>query len=197
LILSSLLIIAVLGTIFFHRSSTPRLKWQQIDGRWVEDAGLISVLTYGRGDMEIANDDDWRNYTLDADIRYDLLFPETHYGDVGLGVRISDASQGVDSYKGYYAGLRADDQTIVFGRADYGWQELGNQRLAAPIRMNAWYHMQIAVHGCHFVVIVTDPAGHITSLTVDDRTCKPTGGVALRSFYAQSSWTNVSLHLDQ
>ena len=145
--------------------------------------------------MQTAGKEGWTDYTIEADLRYDLLFPETHYGDAGLVVRVSDASEGVDSYRGYYAGLRADDQTLVFGRADFGWRELAEARMQSPIRMGHWYHMEITAQGCVFLIIVTGPQFERTQLRYIDRRCKPAGGVGLRSFYAQSSWRNVSVHL--
>lgn len=173
----------------------PRLTWHVVDGRWVDNDGVISVLTYGRGDMELAGNETWTNYTFAADLRYDLLFPETHYGDAGLVARVSDASEGVDSYRGYYAGLRADDQALVFGRADFGWRELATAHMPHPIRMGEWYHMEIAARGCTLAITVIDPLRQATNLTYTDRDCRPAGAVGLRSFYAQSSWRNVTVHL--
>jgi hypothetical protein len=89
--------------------------WQPIGGRWSEHDGVFSNATYGRGDMLIAQHSDGSNYTISADIRFDLLFPETHYGDAGLVIRTTNPEPGVDSYQGYYAGLRPDQQAIVLG----------------------------------------------------------------------------------
>ena len=78
--------------------------WQPIGGHWSEHQGIFSNATYGRGDMLIAQHSNGTNYTISADIRFDLLFPETHYGDAGLVIRTTNPEQGVDSYQGYYAG---------------------------------------------------------------------------------------------
>ena len=190
-------LIAALCLWWLHTGSAGRstLHWHAVDGRWTDNNGIISVLTYGRGDMQTAGKEGWTDYTFEADLRYDLLFPETHYGDAGLVVRVSDASEGVDSYRGYYAGLRADDQTLVFGRADFGWRELAEARLQKPIGMGQWYHMGITVQGCAFSITVTDPQSESTQLRYVDRRCKPVGAVGLRSFYAQSSWRNVNVRL--
>jgi hypothetical protein len=197
LVAYSLLLVFATAAVGFlvlqrHRSST-EVRWKAVDGRWTDSNGIISVLTYGRGDMQVGGDERWTDYRFSADVRYDLFFPETHYGDAGLGVRISDASEGVDSYRGYYAGIRADGQTLFFGRADYGWHELAETRMANPVHLGEWYHMQIELRACNFRVEVVDPSKQTTVIAYTERNCKTSGAVSLRSFYAQSSWQNVTV----
>jgi hypothetical protein len=168
--------------------------WQPIGGHWSEHQGIFSNATYGRGDMLIAQHSNGTNYAISADIRFDLLFPETHYGDAGLVIRTTNPEQGVDSYQGYYAGIRPDQQTVVLGRASYDWHQLKTVRLAAPVSVGDWYHMAISANGCQLTVTVTPQSGGPgTKLQQQDGQCLTAGVAGLRSFYAQASWRNVKV----
>lgn len=168
--------------------------WQAISGRWYEHDGVFSNPNYGRGDMLIAQHSEGGNYSVSAEIRFDLLFPETHYGDAGLVIRASDPEQGVDSYQGYYAGIRPDQQTMILGRAAYGWRQLASVPLASPVSVGTWYRITLSAEVCKLTVTVApENGGPITRLEHDDPNCLSKGGVGLRSFYAQASWRNVKL----
>ena len=168
--------------------------WQPIGGRWSLHEGIFSNATYGRGDMLIAQHSEESNYVISADIRFDLLFPETRRGNSGLVIRTTNPEQGVDSYQGYYAGLIPSDQTVVLGRASYDWRELKTVPLAAPVFVGEWYHLAIEAKGCMLTVTATPPNGAPTTrLEYHDPQCLTKGVAGLRSFYAQTSWRNVKI----
>lgn len=168
--------------------------WQPISGRWSESSGVFSNRNYGRGDMLIAPHSKAANYRISADIRFDLLFPETHYGDAGLVIRTTDPEQGVDSYQGYYAGLRPDQQTVVLGRASYDWRQLDTALLATPISAGEWCHLELSVQGCKLTVTATPEGGRAaTRIEYTDHHCLTEGAAGLRSFYAQASWRDVKI----
>jgi hypothetical protein len=171
------------------------MGWQPISGRWTEHAGIFTNSNYGRGDMLVATRPHDANYRISADIRFDLLFAETHYGDAGLVIRTTGPQPGVDSYQGYYAGLRPDSQTVVLGRASYDWHELKTVALSSPITVGAWYHLELTANGCNLTVTAA-PVGSSSSAQIDyeDNHCLQTGVAGLRSFYAQASWRNVKIN---
>jgi len=131
--------------------------WQSITGHWSSSSGIISNANYGRGDMLIASHSEGANYKISADIRFDLVFADTHRGDAGVVIRTTNPEPGVDSYEGYYAGLRPDDQSIVLGRASFDWHELRLARLAAPIAVGSWYHLELSANGCDLNATATPP----------------------------------------
>lgn len=196
-----LIIAAVL--VFAYRTRSERIRpnqyqsmqgWQSISGRWSETTGVFSNSNYGRGDMLIAQNSQGTNYTIAADIRFDLLFPETHYGDAGLVIRTTDPQQGVDSYEGYYAGLRPDEQAVVLGRASYDWHQLAAAHLASPVSVGVWNRLQLSAEGCSLTVTVTPENGNApTRIQYQDKQCMTAGVAGLRSFYAQASWRNVKI----
>jgi len=191
------------GLLVLYRTHSQRVKtsryesmdgWETISGRWNENAGVLSNSNYGRGDMLIAQNSQGSNYSVSADIRFDLLFPDTHYGDAGLVIRTTDPQQGVDSYQGYYAGLRPDQETIVLGRASYDWRQLATAPLQSPVSIGSWYRLELSAQGCTLSVTVTPEDGRSpTHLDYEDKQCLTTGVAGLRSFYAQASWRNVKV----
>lgn len=168
--------------------------WQPISGRWTEHSGTLSNSNYGRGDMLIAQHSQGTNYRISADVRFDLLFPETQYGDAGLVIRTTDPEQGVDSYQGYYAGLRPAEQTLILGRASYDWHQLESVKLVTPVSAGVWYHLELSAQGCRLIVTATPQGGGpATSIDHQDNQCLTEGLAGLRSFYAQASWRNVKI----
>lgn len=171
-----------------------RNGWFPITGNWHITGNVVSNAHYGRGDMMLIRHPDGGDYSISAQVRFDLLFEDTHYGDAGLIIRTSDPEPGVDSYKGYYAGLRPDSQTVVLGRASYQWRLLQQAKLATPISSGQWYGLQLSAHGCSLEVIATPPGqGPATALHYRDPACLTSGVAGLRSFYADASWRNVKI----
>jgi hypothetical protein len=171
-----------------------RSGWRPISGNWTIHSNIVSNAHYGRGDMMIIERPSPSDYRISADVRFDLLFEETHYGDAGLIIRTTDPEPGVDSYKGYYAGLRPDSQTVVLGRASYDWHLLREVKLATPVSSSEWYHLELAVHGCSFDVIARPLNGRAaTEIHYYDANCLSTGVGGLRSFYADASWRDVTV----
>ena len=182
----------------FERAKVNRYQsmdgWQPISGRWSEHSGIFSNPNYGRGDMLIAQHSHGANYRISADVRFDLLLPETHFGDAGLVIRTTDPEQGVDSYQGYYAGLRPKDQTVVLGRASFDWHELETATLASPVSVGTWYRLELSAQGCRLTVTVTPDGGRpATRIDHEDTHCLTKGVAGLRSFYSQASWRNVKI----
>lgn len=171
-----------------------RAAWKPISGHWTVHSDLISNAHYGRGDMLVLRRPAGRDYRISADVRFDLLFTETHYGDAGLFIRATDPEPGVDSYKGYYAGLRPDSQTVVLGRASYDWRLLAESKLPEPVSSGEWYHLELAAHGCRIEVLARPVSSAIaTHIHFQDPNCLPTGVAGLRSFYAEASWRGVKI----
>lgn len=169
--------------------------WRPISGNWSQSENLISNAHYGRGDMLIASSSRGADYRIAADLRFDLLFPETHYGDAGLVIRVTDPQRGVDSYRGYYSGLRPNGQTLVLGRAYYDWLTLKEVPLAAPVTEGQWYHIEFSARGCNLSVEARPiSGGPPTRIDYQDSDCFTDGTAGLRSFYTQASWRNVTIN---
>jgi len=182
----------IIGRYYPHYNSLS--GWRPISGRWSSQVDVLSNTNYGRGDMLIAEHSNHGDYSIAADVRFDIVFSETHYGDAGLVIRATDPQPGVDSYMGYYAGIRVNDQALVLGRASYDWRELAARRLATPMSIGSWYHIELTAKGCSLSAVVAPvEGGASTRLDYQDEKCLTQGAAGLRSFYAQASWRNVRI----
>lgn len=162
-------------------------EWKAFGGTWQLVDGSIRNDSDERGAKLIAGSNRWRDYSLEADIM--LLGRD---GDAGLIARASDEEQGVDSYSGYYAGLRNLDNTLVIGRADHGWIEAQTQPLQEGVVPFHWYHLKIIVVGCEMAASAgASTLGTQVAVTMSEKDCVQAGGIGLRSYSSGGAWRNV------
>jgi signal transduction histidine kinase len=115
------------------------------------------------------------------------------YGDAGLIIRASDEEEGVDAYHGYMAGLRDLDNTLILGRADYGWREYAAKPVTPRVYAQQWYHVKFLAYECDFAVSATAPDGQITSIAVEDPQCLKEGRFGFKSYNTGAEWRNVEI----
>ncbi len=164
-------------------------EWIPFGGTWGVQGGTMRNSSDERGAKLVTGSQQWGDYTLEADLR----FLGTG-GDVGLLLRSSKEEAGVDAYDGYYVGLRSFDNSLVAGRADFGWSEARPAPLPAPIRPLAWYHIKVTAVGCRLAAVATDPAtGQQSMVAMVEPGCVRTGRIGLRSMATGSEWRNVSV----
>lgn len=167
-------------------------EWTAFGGTWELRQGSMRNDSDERGAKLLTGSTRWRNYSIEADVMLLGLG-----GDAGLMIRSEDEEQGVDSYNGYYAGLRTIDNSLTLGRAGYGWTEVTFPLEQHGLRIEAshWYHLKFLAYGCQFVAsagTLQQPNTIIASIT--DETCLRSGRVGLRSYSAGGVWRNVVVH---
>jgi signal transduction histidine kinase len=163
-------------------------EWSAYDGNWNVAGGAIKNDSDERGAKIIVGSPHWKSYVIEADLQ---LIGD---GDAGLIARASHPDRGVDSYNGYYVGLRTTDQKMVLGRAQYGWVEFPPQPVPGGIVPGKWYHLSLAVQGC----VVTASAHAVgdkdtAEIRVKDPNCLTSGRAGLRSMTAGGMWRNVRI----
>ena len=162
-------------------------EWRAFGGTWELADGAIRNDSDERGAKLLTGSTQWENYSLEADVK--LLGRD---GDAGLIVRSSDEEEGVDSYNGYYAGLRNRDNALVLGRADHGW--IGEQIVQSPggVHPFRWYHLKLVAMDCELAVVATDlESGASVSQRMTEKNCVRAGRVGLRSYSSGGIWRNV------
>lgn len=162
-------------------------EWHAFGGTWELSDDAIRNDSDERGAKLLAGSINWQNYVLEADIK--LL---GHDGDAGLIIRSSDEEEGVDSYNGYYAGLRNRDNALILGRANHGW--LGEQTAPVPGGVHAfrWYHIKLIAVDCELAAVAIDSeSGAIVSQRMREPNCARSGRIGLRSYSSGGTWRNV------
>jgi signal transduction histidine kinase len=163
-------------------------EWEAFGGTWAVYDGGMRNDSDERGAKLMTGSPYWKNYLVEADV---MLLGED--GDAGLIIRASDEEQGVDSYSGYYAGLRTRDNMLTLGRASHGWLEYRNVSMPESVRAFQWYHLKLLAYGCDIVASATFPlnSGHTTTASMTDKNCLVSGRIGLRSYSAGGFWRNI------
>jgi len=166
-------------------------EWHAFGGNWETYDGAIRNNSDERGAKFLSGSPGWSDYSVEADI---LLLGQN--GDAGLIVRSSDEEEGVDSYSGYYVGLRDHDGTVAIGRADHGWIEYDAVPVKAGIHPFRWYHLRVVAVGCEIAALALDPVTQLSTvatLNENEKDCARAGRVGLRSYSSGGIWKNVSI----
>lgn len=162
--------------------------WQAFGGTWQYADGAMTNNSDERGAKLMTGPEFWTNYSVEADV---LLLGQ--YGDAGLIIRGSDEETGVDAYHGYMAGLRDLDNTLMMGRADYGWKEYAAKAVSPRVFAGQWYHLKFLAVDCDFAVTATAANGESTTIAIRDPDCIKAGRFGLKSYNTGAQWRNVEI----
>jgi signal transduction histidine kinase len=164
-------------------------EWKPIGGQWQIVDGVMHNDSPERGAKLLAGSSEWRNYTLNSDIRF------TEGGvDMGMMIRSNNEMEGVDTYNGYYVGLRNLDGTIVIGRSDFGWLEARPFPMPGGIHPGIWYRMRVTAYQCNLAASVQNLTTLETAwIAFEERSCVESGRIGLRSLNPGGMWRNISV----
>lgn len=193
---SSLLVLA--AVLFYLRSPWRGLpykdafalgqteEWAPYSGSWSVANGVIKNDSNDRGAKFVTGSSYWKDYSVEADLQ--LLGD----GDTGLLIRASNIEHGVDSYNGYYAGLRTTDHALVLGRAEHGWIEFPPARMPGGVFPGKWYHLKLGAFGCNISASATEiGTSNTQTITAHDAHCFTAGRIGLRSMVSGGIWHNI------
>lgn len=163
-------------------------EWTAYAGNWNLVGGAIKNDSDERGAKLVTGSPYWKSYAIEADVQ--LLGT----GDAGLLMRASDVERGVDSYTGYYAGLRTSDQSLVLGRAEHGWYEFPPVPMPGGVVPGKWYRLRVSAQGCTIGASATaSGATDSAQIRINDPDCVQSGRVGLRSMGAGGMWRNIAV----
>ena len=187
------------GLPYYDQFVHGQLKgWKQFGGSWTIDGDAIRNTSGERGAKLITGSPFWTNYEAEADVQLLGTACQTGrscWGDAGILIRASDLDKGIDSYRGYYAGLRIYDQSLVLGRADYGWYELPATPMPGGVKPNRWYHLTISAYECKIQASATAlDTGETASNSSIDPNCLRSGKIGLRDYLSGGIWRRVEVH---
>jgi signal transduction histidine kinase len=164
------------------------LSWQPFGGTWEAMDGVMQNSSEQRGAKLMNGSTNWRNYSVDADVQ--LL---GRNGDAGVILRSSNEEIGVDSYRGYFAGIRNTDDTIVVGRADFDWHEYPAAYIIPHIKVGEWYHLKVLAYDCDIAATAKPSSGHSALVYVRDPDCIRNGRFGLKSYSSGGRWRNIQV----
>lgn len=165
-----------------------RAGWHSYGGTWEVRDGVVRNISDDRGARLVNGSRFWRNYIIESDIQ--LL---GDFGDAGFLIRTSDEETGVDSYHGYFAGLRNIDETLTMGRADYGWREFQTVPVRAGILPRHWYHLKVLAYGCTVAAVSTTESGEIRTGRIEEPDCLKQGHFGLQSYAVGAAWKDLTV----
>jgi hypothetical protein len=141
-----------------------------------------------RGAKLLAGSPNWTDYTVEGDVQ--LLGA----GSAGVLGRVSEAEVGENSHKGYFAGVRTVDNSLVLGAYDFAYHEAAKVTLPDPVRPLRWYHVKLKADGC-FITASVSAAGmrELTTTPLNDSDCFRSGRIGLRSNGTGGVWRNVTV----
>ena len=172
-----------------HTTSFDRREdWTAFGGTWEAVDGAMRNNSDERGAKLMSGSVNWKNYSVEADVQ--LL---GQYGDAGLILRARNEEEGVDAYNGYFAGLRDLDDSVILGRADFGWREYGSVPVKPRVNAQTWYHLKFLAYECDFVVTATSLSGETTTAAVRNPDCLQSGRFGLKSYATGALWRNVQV----
>ena len=164
--------------------------WRPMGGAWDLANGTMQNHSDEWGAKLLAGSKYWRDYVVEADL--EIL---RDYGDAGLIVRSNQEDRGVDSYNGYYVGLRSIDDSLVVGRANYGWMEGRPVPMPGGVRRLTWYHLKVVVQDCEIGVSANEVGTPNRAWTMfQESDCVPAGRIGLRSVATVATWRNVEVY---
>jgi signal transduction histidine kinase len=162
--------------------------WTWFSGNWTAVGNMVRNDSDERGAKLIVGSSHWTSYAMEADLQI------LGGGDAGIVIRASNLEDGVDSYDGYYAGLRTEDNSLTLGRAQHGWYEFPAAPVPGGVIPGKWYHLRLAAQGCVLTASVTEigTTNNAQIQTIDDH-CLTSGKAGLRSMGAGGSWRNIRI----
>ncbi|GAA1028796.1 hypothetical protein GCM10009557_15130 [Virgisporangium ochraceum] len=151
--------------------------WRTYGGTWTAAGGRYTA-TQSLGGKALL-DTNFGNFTYDADVTV-----TAGNGDAGLLFRVTQPAVGVDSYRGYYAGISPAGR-VVLGRAANSWTQLGSATVAGGS-----HRLRVTAIGPQISVYVDDLV--TPKISVTDSTFA-SGATGVRVFNAAAAFDNVAV----
>jgi signal transduction histidine kinase len=163
-------------------------RWTALGGTWEAIDGSMRNDSNDRGAKLLTGSPHWKDYIVEGDVQ--LLGA----GSAGVLARVSEAELGENSYKGYFAGVRTVDNSLVLGAYDFAYHEAARVLLQDPVRPLRWYRVRLTVNGCQITASLS-AAGmrEVHTTPLNDPDCFRSGSIGLRSNGTGGVWRNITV----
>lgn len=168
-------------------SHFPSADWKSYGGEWSAANGELQVKG-GSGPKAALSGLQAGDFQLDVELR-----PESTGAQAGVVFRASDLAEGIDGFRGYFAGVKAGDNLVMWGAADPKWRGIAVRPF--EIKAQQWYHLRLRVAGNNAKVFVDDEPITEDSWPVFDGVdaAITKGGFALRALDGAASFRNLEI----
>jgi hypothetical protein len=154
--------------------------WRTFGGSWSASEGRYAASSSPGGKALL--DTNFTNLVQDARITL-----RSGAGDGGMVFRVTQPANGVDSYRGYYAGISASGR-LLLGKADNGWTPLAS--VPVTIRPGVPYHLRVEAVGTSIRVYLDDMTTARIAVTDASHT---SGANGLRVFHVSAAFDAFSV----
>ena len=113
--------------------------WTTHGGDWKADGKELRV-EGGSGPKALLDGREFGDFQLTVEVRLDS--PDTQ---AGVLFRVKGASEGIDAFHGYYAGIHAGANRVIWGAGEPGWRAIASQSEA--VVAGRWYRLKLEVAG--------------------------------------------------
>lgn len=147
-------------------------KWVNFGGSWQPQDGKYFAQPMGiKGIKSIATNTNFSDLIFDVTL---TILDEN--AQAGVLFRVTNPSDGADTYQGYYVGLSTNGQ-IILGKSDNNWSEI--KVVDAVIKKSVTYHLRVVAKGPEIKIYVDDM--NIPKLKANDATFR-SGSIGLRGY---------------
>jgi signal transduction histidine kinase len=161
-------------------------EWTAYGGSWQLKDGAVVNRSDERGAKVVTGGEDWSDYSVSVEMMM------LGAGDIGIVTRVSEPEEGINAYRGYYVGIRTQDQALVMGMANHDWIEARPVPIKGGLHHLSWYRLKVLVVGCEMAAQLENAGTHEQTWgTIHLQPCFRSGKVGLRSLNTGAAYRNV------
>ncbi len=174
--------------IFQDNFSNKKLtSWQTFGGNWSVDNKTLNVNGEG-GPKLLIKDLKISDFEVQVEVK-----AETKGSQAGFVFRVSEPGEGVDAYKGYYAGIDTKSNMAIWGSVDNNWNLVASK--PGDIIAGKWYKLRLLAAGNHILFYVDNMKEPVLRFPKIDgiNSTFTNGQIGLRALGGKVSFRNFSI----
>lgn len=168
-------------------SRFPATPWKALGGEWAAGNSEFRV-TGGTGPKIVIDGLAAGDFQLDVELK-----PEGESAQAGIVFRGSEFAEGIDAFRGYFTGIKAGGNLVMWGANDPKWRPIAVRPV--EVKAGTWYHLRLRVSGNNTKLFVDDEPITEQSWPVFDGIdgAFTQGGIALRALDGAASFRNLTI----
>ena len=161
-------------------------EWHAYGGDWRRDEQTLVVNAEGPA-KAVLTESQRKDFELQVDVK------AAADSQAGIIFRAADVGHALDEYRGYYIGLHAGRDRVVWGAANRNWRTLADRPI--PVPADQWFHLKVVVRDNHIQAWINQQPWVASRFAkfdgVDDRF--DTGLIGLRVLGSRAEFKNLEI----